>query len=144
MSVLQELIKQGQYKLERQEWTSKRIEAQQRELAERAKRIVCEMYPGIAEHIVFGEDFGQDAWRSGSYRFLVKAPECEVFLGYVFVDEQGVLCETHPEGEMCAFWGQGNFDMFEDELDIALALAHQAWQKRHDGEAVYVRLEEGA
>jgi hypothetical protein len=141
MSVLQELIKAGEMKIAREEMRIKRLQAQDAERAQRRKEIVRQMYPQIAEYI----DFSKMVDNRVFLYMPVSIPGCVSFYLTVFI-EHGTLKKTASNGKWAAFSCPDELecDMFTNDLEIALALAHKAWLAEHSTEPVYTDAEESA
>lgn len=139
MSVLQEMIKAGEQKLAREEWKEKRRDAQVAEREQRRKEIIHQMYPQIAEYIGF-----ESAVDKVRYLLLpVDIPECVLFGLCVFRDVDGGLVRTDPDEDVPAFFSD-LYDIYTNDLEIALALAHKAWLAEHSTDPVYTDAEESA
>jgi hypothetical protein len=139
MSVLQELIKAGEIKIAREEMRIKRLQARDAEHAQRRKEIIRQMYPQIAEYIGF-----ESAVDKVRYLLLpVDIPECVLFGLCVFRNVDGGLVRTDPDEEVTAFFSD-LYDIFTNDLEVALALAHKAWLAEHSTEPVYTDAEESA
>ena len=140
MSVLQELIKAGEQKLAREEWQQKRVEAQAAERVRRTKEIILgQMYPQIAEYI----DYEKMVDKGQYLTMPVNPPGCVPFTLYVFRNFQNALLRKDPNGEEVAFFSS-MYDIQTNDLEIALAQAHNAWLVENSPDPVYADPEESA